>query len=51
MAFLTVTRRRRCYIAGRRLHHGLFGAGLTLLGVLLTWHDRRDWPWPLIDRT
>jgi hypothetical protein len=39
----------RVYLRGRRVHHGLFGALLTLAGAALCWHDRRDWPWPTID--
>lgn len=32
----------RCYVAGRRLHHGVTGIGLLALGALLMLHDRRD---------
>lgn len=46
-----VTRTRRVYVGRRRIHHGAFGVALTLIGVLLAWHDRRDWPFPFIDRT
>lgn len=37
--------RRRMYIAGRRLHHGLaclIGVAILSFGI---WHDRRDFPW------
>lgn len=40
----------RVYICGRRLHHGLTGALLIPLGLLLCWHDRRDFPWPTRDK-
>lgn len=42
---------RRVYIRGKRIHHGPVGLVLTLVGALLAYHDRRDWPWPFIDRT
>lgn len=43
---------------GYRLHHGMFGLGmmsagtatqnpvLLVVGAMLMWHDRRDFPWP-----
>ena len=34
---------KRLYLAGYRVHHGLFGAGLVALGVAFMLHDRRDW--------
>jgi hypothetical protein len=37
--------RRRVYLCGRRLHHGLTGAALATLGLVLMWDDRRDAPW------
>jgi hypothetical protein len=47
----------RLYVAGYRWHHGLFGAGLVgfgallvLVGFILAISDKKDWPWPLIDR-
>ena len=34
---------RRCFVAGtHRLHHGLVGALLIFVGLLLAWEDRRD---------
>lgn len=39
----------RCYVSGRRVHHGAVGAVLTALGAILMAHDRRDWPWRLRD--
>lgn len=37
MSFLRVTvRPARCYLLGRRVHHGFFG-------LLLLAHDWRDW--------
>jgi hypothetical protein len=32
----------RTHVLGRRVHHGLAGAWLALLGIVLMWHDRRD---------
>lgn len=41
----------RIYVARRHLHHGFTGCMLMLLGALLAYHDRRDFPWPLtLDR-
>jgi len=34
--------RRRVWICGQRLHHGLTGALLTAAGIALMVHDRRD---------
>lgn len=33
----------RCYIAGHRLHHGLTGLVLNLIGLALIADDRHDW--------
>jgi hypothetical protein len=38
------TRGWRCYVLGKRLHHGLFGLALGIAGAVLAWHDRRDFP-------
>lgn len=40
---------KRCWVAGKRLHHGLAGAALAALGVALMLHDRKDWPWSIND--
>lgn len=52
----------RVWILGARVHHGLVGAvalgaagvlrrrTLAALGAALVWHDRLDFPWPLIER-
>jgi hypothetical protein len=34
--------RRRVWVCGQRLHHGLTGALLTAAGIALMAHDRRD---------
>jgi len=34
--------RRRVWICGQRLHHGVTGALLTAAGIALMVHDRRD---------
>jgi hypothetical protein len=37
---------RRCWLLGRRYHHGKLGAQLVVVGVVLCahdWHDRREW--------
>lgn len=39
----------RVYVRGRRIHHGLAGAVLVVVGAVLCLHDRRDWPWRLQD--
>lgn len=36
---------RRVYFRGRRVHHGLVGAMMMAVGVVLVWHDRHDFPW------
>lgn len=33
---------RRCYLAGRRVHHGLVGLAAAVVGVALMLHDWRD---------
>jgi hypothetical protein len=48
----------RVYLAGKRLHHGTVGLGLTvtalkikklrplaLVGLAMIYHDRHDFPW------
>lgn len=39
----------RCYLRtplGKlRVHHGLAGVLMMVVGALLTWHDRLDRPW------
>lgn len=40
----------RLYVKGRRIHHGLTGAVTAVIGAVLCLHDRRDWPWPTVDR-
>jgi hypothetical protein len=37
--------RKRMYVFGRRLHHGLTGALFVAVGVGLMWHDRADRWW------
>lgn len=34
----------RCYVLGRRLHHGLVGVVMAAAGLALAAHDRRDFP-------
>ena len=34
--------RRRVWVCGQRLHHGLTGALLAAAGIALMVHDRRD---------
>lgn len=36
---------RRVYLLGARVHHGLTGCVLALIGAALAWADRRDFPW------
>lgn len=36
---------RRIYIRGRRIHHGLTGAVLVLIGVVFMLDDWADRPW------
>lgn len=40
---------QRVWIAGKRIHHGFIGASITLVGAILMYHDRHDWPWPFND--
>jgi len=37
--------RKRMYLFGRRLHHGLTGAVFVAVGLGLMWHDRADRWW------
>lgn len=37
--------RRRMYLFGRRVHHGLTGAVFVAVGLGLMWHDRADRWW------
>ena len=37
--------RKRMYLFGRRLHHGLTGAVFVAVGMGLMWHDRADRWW------
>lgn len=37
--------KRRVWVLGLRIHHGAFGFLLLVIGTLLVWHDRRDFPW------
>jgi hypothetical protein len=37
------------YVYGRRVHHGLLGCLLAIVGAALAAHDRSDFPWPLRD--
>lgn len=32
----------RCFVLGRRVHHGTAGLALALFGIGLMAHDRRD---------
>ena len=60
-ATVVLTRCRKLYFSGRRIHHGLtggalIGAGLllhkktvTAIGAALVLHDRHDFPFPLTD--
>lgn len=36
---------RRLYIRRRRVHHGLTGAVLVVIGIVLMLDDRDDFPW------
>lgn len=49
-AFIRITGSCRLYVGGQRVHHGLVGAALLVVGAVLVWDDRRDFPWPLVDR-
>lgn len=40
---------RKLYVFGFRIHHGLQGCALVALGLILTFHDRKDFPWRLRD--
>lgn len=33
---------RRVWVLGQRVHHGMFGVILTVIGMGLMRHDRRD---------
>lgn len=60
-SLVVLTRCRKLYVAGIRIHHGLFGEVLTVAGVVLQrpvvalaglaliTHDRHDFPFPLRD--
>jgi hypothetical protein len=37
--------RKRIYLFGRRVHHGLTGAVFVAVGLGLMWHDRADRWW------
>lgn len=44
--------KRRVWVCGKRLHHGLVGAAfvskavvLFAVGAALAYHDRADFPW------
>lgn len=39
----------RLYVRGRRVHHGLTGVVMLVVGAVLLAHDRRDWPFALDD--
>jgi hypothetical protein len=47
---LAVKPRARVYVFGRRVHHGRTGICLTLVGLAMVAHDRKDFPWPTVDR-
>lgn len=36
---------QRVWVLGARVHHGLVGVGLTVVGLGLMLHDRFDFPW------
>lgn len=40
-----VTQDRKCYLFGRRCHHGMAGLLMALGGAVAMLHDRRDAPW------
>jgi hypothetical protein len=40
----------RTYVYGLRIHHGLLGFALAVIGAALAAHDRGDFPWPVHDR-
>jgi hypothetical protein len=37
------------YVYGFRIHHGLIGFILAVIGAALAAHDRSDFPWPVHD--
>lgn len=44
--------KKRVWVGGKRLHHGLVGGVfvakavvLFAVGAALAYHDRKDWPW------
>jgi hypothetical protein len=39
----------RTYVYGLRIHHGLVGCVLTVIGAALAAHDRFDFPWRMHD--
>lgn len=39
------TDKRRVWVCGLRVHHGLVGLGAAIVGAALMIHDRKDWPW------
>jgi hypothetical protein len=39
----------RTYVCGLRVHHGLLGCILAVIGAALAAHDRSDFPWPVRD--
>jgi hypothetical protein len=34
---------RRIYVGRYRVHHGLIGALAATIGLVLAYHDRKDW--------
>ncbi len=42
MSYFQVTKCHKLYVCGHRLHHGLTGCVLALVGVGLAVHDRAD---------
>jgi hypothetical protein len=39
----------RTYVYGFRIHHGLLGCILAVIGTALAAHDRGDFPWRVRD--
>lgn len=37
--------RRRLWLLGARIHHGMVGVALILIAVYLILDDRHDFPW------
>lgn len=37
--------KRRVWVAGKRIHHGPVGLVLAVVGAVICWHDRQDFPW------